>query len=340
MDRDRDRVEDEKRIEKLYRDIANGGLRRRRGADFDLSDSEDEAAERRRKAKQREFAKMRKALLEDENIEKIATNPKKMAFLAAIEDRETGEDVDFLDQPQESSQTAMESHQNLPVEDRYALKRKDPPEDSSSVGKENRPPAPERRTKRLKKPSTIAEIRESVSFLIEDPNNESQCLEYSDDERQTEPLKDRAPFSERRTANSVVDRIALARSGSSVVTVSGSTRAENNNLAFHAPSGAASSSAFRVPNLLRRATTNLSNASNTENSNAKASSALAVKAKEAGLVKMGGSRKSSINYFAREQEKKKVVVAVEKRRVEGRTRMAGLSRQRSGLTGLAGGDFE
>jgi len=71
---DEERKEDEKRVEKLYKDIANGGLRRKRGADQgDLwdSDDEDEAAVRRRAAKQKEFAKMRKALLADEKIGKI-----------------------------------------------------------------------------------------------------------------------------------------------------------------------------------------------------------------------------------------------------------------------------
>jgi mediator of replication checkpoint protein 1 len=68
---DKERADDEKRIDKLYKDVTTGMLRRKRGADLDdLSDSDDEAEERRRR-KQREFAKMRKALLEDENIGKI-----------------------------------------------------------------------------------------------------------------------------------------------------------------------------------------------------------------------------------------------------------------------------
>lgn len=67
---DKERIADEKQIAKLYRDINNGGLRRKRGADFELSDSEDDGEARRRK-KQQEFARMRKALMEDENIGKI-----------------------------------------------------------------------------------------------------------------------------------------------------------------------------------------------------------------------------------------------------------------------------
>jgi len=70
---DKERAEDEQRVSKLFKDIANGGLRRKRGAEMELwdSDDEDEAAQRRRAAKQREFAKMRKALLADENLGKI-----------------------------------------------------------------------------------------------------------------------------------------------------------------------------------------------------------------------------------------------------------------------------
>lgn len=73
MNREKEKIEDEKRIDKLYKDITNGAFRRKRGGDFDsLDDSDDEAAERRRR-KQHEFARMRKALLEDEKIGKIGT---------------------------------------------------------------------------------------------------------------------------------------------------------------------------------------------------------------------------------------------------------------------------
>ena len=50
--------------------MTNGGLRRKRAADFDLSDSDDEVEAKRRR-KRNEFARMRKALLQDENIGKI-----------------------------------------------------------------------------------------------------------------------------------------------------------------------------------------------------------------------------------------------------------------------------
>lgn len=78
---DRDRAEDEKRIDKLYKDITTGGLRRKRGADLDeLDDDSDDEAQERRRRKQREFAKMRKALLEDENIGKIGESQFSIMF--------------------------------------------------------------------------------------------------------------------------------------------------------------------------------------------------------------------------------------------------------------------
>ena len=58
-------------MERLFKDITNGTLRRKRGADYDLSDSDDDG-EARRAMKRREFARMRKALLEgNEDIGKI-----------------------------------------------------------------------------------------------------------------------------------------------------------------------------------------------------------------------------------------------------------------------------
>ena len=71
--RNKERIADEKQVERLYRDITNGGLRRKRGADIDLfdSDDEEEAASRRRAVKQREFARMRKELLKDEKLGKL-----------------------------------------------------------------------------------------------------------------------------------------------------------------------------------------------------------------------------------------------------------------------------
>lgn len=82
-----ERAEDEKQIEKLYKDVQTGALRRKRGGGFDLSDSEDEV-ERRRRKKQREFAAMRAALLKDENVGKIGEtlcDPKQVQLIANLD---------------------------------------------------------------------------------------------------------------------------------------------------------------------------------------------------------------------------------------------------------------
>jgi mediator of replication checkpoint protein 1 len=68
---DKERKSDEKQLNKLYKDITTGALRKKRGGDFDdLDDSDDELIERRRR-KQEEFARMRRALLADERVGKI-----------------------------------------------------------------------------------------------------------------------------------------------------------------------------------------------------------------------------------------------------------------------------
>jgi mediator of replication checkpoint protein 1 len=71
---DRERAADEIMVERLFKDVTTGNLRRKRGngaGDLDLSDSEDEQQQARLKRRRREEAKMRKALLENEDIGKI-----------------------------------------------------------------------------------------------------------------------------------------------------------------------------------------------------------------------------------------------------------------------------
>ena len=56
-------------------------------------------------------------------------------------------------------------------------------------------------------------------------------------------------------------------------------------------------------------------------------------------VKFGGSKKSSVNYYVREQERKAKVEEAEKSRVEDRMRVGRLRRSGMGLGSLAGGTF-
>ncbi|KAI9763747.1 MAG: hypothetical protein M1840_009144 [Geoglossum simile] len=338
---DKERASDEKQVEKLFKDITNGILRRKRGADFDLSDSDDDLEARRRR-KQREFAKMRKALLEDENLGKIATNPKKLAFLRAIEDHDQDEQLDFLDDTADASQDPVESQDSAdrrPAPATANTKRKRNSESTSGVNDENRPPAHHRKSKR---PCTLAEIRESLSSLIAEPHaafspSDNQDLSDDGDDGDGESnSRNSSPTKHRRPNIPAIDRVAAKRSESSI--------SESTKLAFH--SNTTSAGGFRVPALLRRVATSHLGTSG----GAKGGDAVMVTERMAGAgergagggvaVKRGGKASSSINFHQRERGRKEGVLETEKRRrkkmfkeqVEGR---------REGIVGLfAGGKFD
>ncbi|KAF8865152.1 hypothetical protein BDZ45DRAFT_669045 [Acephala macrosclerotiorum] len=323
---DRERASDEKQVEKLFKDITNGTLRRKRGADLDLSDSDD-GGEAKKRRKRKEFAKMRKALLADERIGKIAENPKRQAFLRAIEDRGSEDEMDFLndfaeqEESQDSqSQSQDEGSQQVVLDSQPTemgppkRKRSDDAADAA-----NRPPPHLRRTKPVKKPSNISEIRESLSSLIEEPNAIIAPADYgsdSDDDLEIEDENDlnssrvkekenRDPFALRRTNVSIIDRISLKRQSSSTISTSA-------KLAFTVSSA---TPGFKVPLLLRRATTN-SLASSTSSSASGGMSATERMAGGAGSegVRRGGGKGSGINYFARESERRAAVAKREGRR--------------------------
>ncbi len=319
-------------------------LRRKRGAEFDLSDSDDDAEARQRR-KRREFAKMRKALLENENVGKIAEDPKKLAFLRAIEDRENDDDFDFLDRPADDSfrvepdtQEDPES-QSQPAQPETILgKRKRPLQESVPDKGNMRPPPGARRTQAPKKPATLAEIRESVSFLIEEPGSINVAPDpsssASEDESSHHNNESHTNPRRRPNPNPIVDRLSLKRAESA-------TTSSNSRLAFHDPSTANPSiGGFKVPSLLRRATTtNLA-----VDNHGITTMAIATTERAAGggeksdFVRRGGTKKSSVNYFAREMEKSRVIEGVGRRRKEEREREARGREMRLG--GLGTGAFE
>lgn len=172
---EREKAQDAKDVTKLLKDMQSGFLRKKRGANFDLDDSEDEddAAARRRAAKRRQIAKMRKELFKDENIEKIAANPKRAAFLAAIEDRDRDEEMDFLDRGEEDlfielgmvsqtdgvsqSQTIEESEETSPVPLAEDEQRGERSKEIASLQASN-----SRRTANKSKITSLAQIREVI----------------------------------------------------------------------------------------------------------------------------------------------------------------------------------
>ncbi|KAI9743924.1 MAG: hypothetical protein M1818_002658 [Claussenomyces sp. TS43310] len=347
---DKERANDEKQVERLFRDITNGTLRRKRGANYDLSDSDDDG-EARRRMKQKEFAKMRKALLEDERIGKIAENPKRLAFLRALEDRGEEDEVDFLEDLTDS-QDAMDSQSQSQAEDapREASKIDDsqpdivmgPPKRKASVGimAEKRPAPHLRRTNPGRKPSNLSEFRESLSSLIEEPNSVDAAQGSSSDSDleiegdggdsgRERGKENRDPFASRRSKGvAVVDRISLKRTSSSSLSAM-------SRLAFAAPSSAPG---FRVPALLRRATTNSSISSST--SSVSMTERTAGGSRDEGkTIARRAAKNSGVNYFARENERRTAVKEAEKRREE--RRFKGAEGRRKAVGGLFGmGKFE
>ena len=312
--RDKERASDEKAIDKLYKDITTGLLRRKRQANFDdLSDSDDDAEERRRR-KQLEFARMRKALLEDENIGKIAENPKKLAFLRAIEDRDEEDEMDFLDGDiQVDSVPDSQTGQDSEVPEALEAQKASPVVQSSNQAHQQHaePITTAHKSSRLlhrrhgvetsmTRPTTMAEIRESLSFLVDEPLvPDTQRSESEDDDNDTMDIDARGSREVLHSVHgSVVNRLSMMQR----------TEEENvdGHMAFHA-SASTSTSGFKVPSLLRRAT-NLSSTSNS-------SSGTSTTSTESN-VRMGGSRKSNIHYQAREAERKKVVEAADRKRKE------------------------
>lgn len=329
-------------------------LRRRRGADYDLSDSDD-GGEARRRMKQKKFAKMQKALLADEKIGKIAENPKRQAFLRAIEDRGSEDEMDFLGDfaeqedavDSQSQSQAEDSQQRVPDSQPDVImgppKRK---RSDDTAEAEMRPPPNLRRTVPAKKPTNLSEIRESLSSLIEEPNQmlaPPQSDSESDEEleiegkpetqtRRPKEKENRDPFALRRTSIQTVDRIALKRASSSGLSA-------NTRLAF---STGSTGPGVKVPPLLRRATTN-SSITSVSSSSSSVTGGMSATERMAGAggdgIKRGGGKHSGVNYFARETERKAAVMKTEKRREQ--KRFKGAESRRKVVGGLfGGGKFE
>jgi mediator of replication checkpoint protein 1 len=312
-----------------------------------MSDSEDEEDMRLRK-KRAEFQKMNKALLADERIGNIAKDQKKQAFFHTLADFADEGDYDFLEMPAElngnleQSQSqedeliqgegiedvAIPDSQTLDAMDISAaatinpLKRKSP----SNSQKENRPPPNLRRTagsdNLTRKPITLADVQHSVSELLEDPRimvPDSQFSESEDD--------DESPAPNAVSRKPIVDRLTLSRTSSI-----SEAPADGSSLAFHAPSRAATAPGFRVPSLIRQATSNLSSASDSRRS-----SGAGVPSES---VRRGGTGKSNIHAQAREAERRQLLDQKEVKRKEALRKKVSAGRKggmRSVLGDLAGG---
>lgn len=324
---DRERAQDEQQVEKLFKDITTGMLRRKRGADFDLSDSDDDG-EARKRMKRRQFAKMQKALFADERVKKIAENPGNQAFLRTIEDRGSDDEIDFLDvldtQSQADSQSQDDTQEQQQQQPTTTIPDSQPPSKplSSATDNTTRPPAHLRRTKNAKKPSNIGEVRETLSDLLDEPHG--SVIPATEAGSDSEEDYDSSRSDKENQPRGIVDRISLKRNASST---SSSVR-----MAFTTQA----SSSFKVPALLRRATTNSTLISGSSSGSAMSS---AGGFGEEAKIKKGAGKKSGIGGFARENEQRAKVQESERRRQERRVKGA---KGRIGMVGgiLGKGTFE
>ncbi|KHN99386.1 DNA replication checkpoint mediator, MRC1 domain protein [Metarhizium album ARSEF 1941] len=326
---DRERANDEQQVEKLFRDITTGMLRRkRRGGDFDLSDS-DSDGEARRRMKRRQFAKMQKALFADERVKKIAENPGNQAFLRSMEDRGSDDEMDLLDAPdtpdsESHNETQEQARRPATVIPDSQPVQQQPP---SPTANNTRAPARMRRTKNAKRPSNIGDVRETLSNLLEEPHGSMvPATEVGSDGEEEEEGQDDDGDSSRgdKEDQPVVDRIALKRT----LSCAGSTV----RMAFTTQTR----SSFKVPALLRRATTNSTLVSGSAGGSAPSGGAgFGDDAK----IKKAAGKKSGIGGFARRTEHSARVQETERRRQERRVEGA---RGRLGMVGgiLGKGTFE
>ncbi|KAI5208236.1 hypothetical protein E4T39_01550 [Aureobasidium subglaciale] len=356
---EKSREQDEAQTSKLYKDLMSGALRRKRGNNaFELDSDEDDQLVERRRRRQREEARKRKLLLQDETLGKLGSNDKKEAFLRAIEDRDEADDVDFLDghdidDDEEMVETQQQPSASQPAasqtgieEQTTTLKRPVESLELSQSSQQDQQPPPKKKASALRrsnladtfrKPKSLAEVRDSLSFLIDDPSNEelaSEILLSSDEEREVRAVSSepRAPASARRVAakTDIIDRLTLKKQASTIAS-------DDGTLAFSTGSQGSrgnGSFSFKPASLLRKATTNTSF---TERAPP------ALNREGSSSVRNGGSKKSSINYQAREAERQEIVQKAAKRREENVRKIAGLRRKAGGALGAlgrVGGGFE
>lgn len=344
--RDKTKKDDEKQLAELYKKMqSKGGLRRNAGGydGFDMSDSEDEA-EMRQRRKRAAFQKQTNALLQDQKVKALADDDKKKAFFNTLADFADEGEYDYLNMPEkeadeDSSQSqsqpqnqgddiAIPDSQNSATASGSPLKRK-----AQDSQKENRPPPNMRRIAASdtlsRKPLTAEDVKHSILELIEDPRIVIPDSQLSDaeedyDDEQTHSAK---PSSYRKP---IIDRLTLSRQS----TVEESVVSVESNLAFHNPTRAAAGPGFRVPSLIRQATSNLSVSSERSSGGAAASAQ-----KEAG-VRRGGTGRSNIHAQAREAERRQLLEKKEVKRKEAlRKKVEGGRKKgmRSVLSDLGGG---
>lgn len=184
-------------------------------------------------------------------------------------------------------------------------------------------------------PTAVEESRQNHGGFA--PNPQAMEAKARKDSIDMPPPPSRLAANQRRTAApvgkaSVIDRLSLKRASSTSESATGQGRA--------AWGANASSSGFKTPSLLRRATT--SSDANDRGVTTNAAAAKSLSRENSSGVRQGGSKKSSLAYQARVEERKAIVEASARRREANTKRVAALRRQgsRTGADKGWGGAFE
>jgi len=296
-----------------------------------------------------------------------AENPKQQAFLAAIEDHDEDDSFDLLGGGEEESQppTFSQVVDESQSQDQVSA---DTDVHDNTAGSSNtaRLPPNLRRTARSSKPSSLLEIRNTLSELIGEDSLVSATAEDEDEDEDDNAWQEGEVLLTHQDSMDIdidldndddgeVNDLAEARSelmppppapvSASLIPARAAAidrrrrshpknQSQNQTTLAFAPTSATLPTFFRKPSLLRRATTASSTDSNTNtnsNSNAAARGGLGGD----NSIRMGGTNKSSINYHVREKEKMARVERVERERAEGRERVG---RMRRGLLIKGAGD--
>ena len=333
---------------------------------------------------------MQKALYADERIGKIAENPRNAAFLRSIEDRHSDDEDEVMWESAENlatdsggdsesqSQTRDHrvqeggQHQREQGGHDESIPDSQPTNINTNMGRKRSRMAGNRHHDASRAPSSLTEVRRSLSTLLDEPNASVASIipatevgSGSEDEGEGEEDREQRPVvgnKENVTTGgrfAVVDRIALKRNASS--------SSSKGHLAFAAPAGGSGAGAggFKVPALLRRATTN-SLISNSSASSAGSSVSVPGSGGSSAQIAPSGARGvgvgmagagsggdaadsmklrktagrgSGVNYFARENERRAAVAEAERRREK--RKWKGVEGQKKAVSGLFGaGQFE
>lgn len=303
---------------------------------------------------------MRKALLADEKVGEIADNPKKAAFFKAIEDHDSDDDVgfDFLDEKDSGSQddsssqdVASQGQDNSNTTETNKRKR---PLEPSAEDVNNRPPPHLRRkpaSAMSKKPASLAEIRETLSFLTETPEYDSfredasieedfigepdqgETQEEHSPENQTTETDFAIPsMNHRRTRprGPVIDRLALLRQASSN---SANGASSTSRLAFHTGIDMKSDIGFKPPSFTKRVSASSSSTGGSVSTTNQSHRVSKPGASSGANV----SKKGAVNYYTAAREKEREKELRVKQRSRGANITALLNKHKENKLGALGG---